>query len=127
MIFKEDRLCFVAHGKTWATSIVDSGRYESVTSRVSSGEFTYCGEGENPIYGGKKKPKDQKLIGGNLALVNNMIDRKPVRVIRRKDADTYVYKFKLMKMEDRRQYEPEWKRKTFFIAGLSFREANHGR
>ncbi|GMI87954.1 hypothetical protein HRI_002464700 [Hibiscus trionum] len=132
------------NGRTWATSIVDSGRYDSATtSRVSPNEFTYCGEGENPIFGGKKKAKvkDQKLVGGNLALMNNMVDRKPVRVIRkynhignandsgykfvyeglyrvtkywkeiRGDSGTYVYKFNLVKMEDHQQYDSEWKKK----------------
>ncbi|MBA0551131.1 hypothetical protein Golob_022027 [Gossypium lobatum] len=125
--------------KIWATSIVDSGRYDSCTRKVSSDEFTYCGEGENPSFCGFKKLKDQKLVGGNLALMNNMIDRKPVRVIRRfdnigntnesgykfvyeglyqvnhcwkeirMDSGKYVYKFNLVKLEDHLQYEPQWK------------------
>ncbi|KAK8522313.1 hypothetical protein V6N13_115289 [Hibiscus sabdariffa] len=135
------------NGRIWATSIVDSGRYDSTTStstgrRVSPNEFTYCGEGENHIFGGgKKKLKDQKLVGGNLALMNNMVDRKPVRVIRkynhignandsgykfvyeglyrvtkywkeiRGDSGTYVYKFKLVRMEDHQQYDSEWIKK----------------
>ncbi|KAK8568140.1 hypothetical protein V6N13_106076 [Hibiscus sabdariffa] len=71
-------------GRIWATSIVDSGRYDSATTNsASSYEMTYYGEGENPIFGVKKKIKlkDHKLVGGNLALMNNMVDRKPVRVI----------------------------------------------
>ncbi|MFQ6622929.1 hypothetical protein Gotur_002876 [Gossypium turneri] len=125
--------------KIWATSIVDSGRYDSCTRKVSSDEFTYCGEGENPSFCGFKKLKDQKLVGGNRALMNNMIDRKPVRVIRRfdnigntnesgykfvyeglyqvnrcwkeirMDSGKYVYKFNLVKLEDHLQYEPQWK------------------
>ncbi|KAK8698960.1 hypothetical protein V6N13_115060 [Hibiscus sabdariffa] len=132
-------------GRIWATSIVDSGRYDSATTNsASSDEITYCGEGENPVFGVKKKKKlkDQKLVGGNLALMNSMVDRKPVRVIRRynhsrnandsgykfiyeglyrvakywkeirADSGTCVYKFKLVRMEDHQQYDSEWKKKN---------------
>ncbi|KAK8668627.1 hypothetical protein V6N13_106075 [Hibiscus sabdariffa] len=73
-------------GRIWATSIVESGRYDSATTNsASSEEIPYCGECENLVFGVKKKKKvkDHKLVGGNLALMNNMVDRKPVRVIRR--------------------------------------------
>ncbi|KAK8567852.1 hypothetical protein V6N13_105799 [Hibiscus sabdariffa] len=131
-------------GKSWATSIVDSGRFDNV--RVSSKEFTYCGQGDNPSYGElNKKHKDQKLDGRNQALMNNMTDKKPVRVIRkyssivsanesgykfvyeglyqvigckkrRGDYGKYIYEFKLAKLEDDRQYDLRWK-----IAGRTHR------
>ncbi|KAE8719171.1 putative Hydroxyproline-rich glycoprotein family protein [Hibiscus syriacus] len=123
-------------GKTWATSIVDSGRFDN--ARVSSDEITYCGEGDNPCYGKRNKHKDQTLDGRNLALINNMNDKTPVRVIRkytsivgandsgykfvyeglyqvtgyekkRGEFGKYVYEFKLVKLEDCRQYDSKWK------------------
>ncbi|XP_022762091.1 YDG domain-containing protein At5g47160-like [Durio zibethinus] len=68
--------------KIMATSIVDSGRYENAVG-ITSDKLIYCGEGENPDIGGRKKPNDQKLVGGNLALKNSMDDKMPVRVIHR--------------------------------------------
>lgn len=64
--------------KTYATSIVNSGRYENVTK--SSDVFIYTGEGGNP-HVTNKKPRDQKMVMGNLALKNNIVDKLPVRVI----------------------------------------------
>ncbi|XP_027168340.1 histone-lysine N-methyltransferase, H3 lysine-9 specific SUVH5-like [Coffea eugenioides] len=64
--------------KTYAISIVNSGRYENVTK--SSDVFIYTGEGGNPNVT-NKKPRDQKMVMGNLALKNNMVDNFPVRVI----------------------------------------------
>ncbi|XVF00712.1 hypothetical protein REPUB_Repub04eG0025100 [Reevesia pubescens] len=70
------------NGKIVAISIVDSGRYENVAG-ITSGQLVYCGEGENLNLGRGKKPKDQKLVGGNLALKNSMDYKMPIRVIRR--------------------------------------------
>ncbi|KAK6254026.1 hypothetical protein QUC31_015746 [Theobroma cacao] len=76
------------NGKTLATSIVDSGRYENGVG-ITSDVLIYCGEGENPNLSRVRKPKDQKLVGGNLALKNSMDSKTPVRVIRRlTDIDT---------------------------------------
>ncbi|OMO88337.1 SRA-YDG domain-containing protein [Corchorus capsularis] len=63
-----------------ATSIVNSGRYDNVEG-ITPNTFTYCGEGENPNFG--RKPKDQKLAGGNLALKNSSVSKMPVKVIRK--------------------------------------------
>ncbi|XWS40326.1 hypothetical protein CRYUN_Cryun18bG0131100 [Craigia yunnanensis] len=79
------------NGKIMATSIVDSGRYKNVMG-ITADKLVYCGEGENPTIGKDKKPKDQKLVGGNLALKNNMDEKMPVRVIRRINND-HGYKF----------------------------------
>ncbi|GMI74404.1 hypothetical protein HRI_001109700 [Hibiscus trionum] len=80
------------NGKTLATSIVESGRYENVNG-VSSDRMVYCGEGENPNLSRGKKPKDQNLVRGNLALKNSMDEKMPVRVIRRSFNDGVDYKF----------------------------------
>ncbi|XVE94047.1 hypothetical protein REPUB_Repub01dG0246600 [Reevesia pubescens] len=81
------------NGKILATSIVDSGRYENDTG-ITSDKFVYCGEGENPDIGGGKILKDQKLLGGNLALKNSMDDKVPIRVIRRRfNNNDCAYKF----------------------------------
>ncbi|KAK2979569.1 hypothetical protein RJ640_016243 [Escallonia rubra] len=63
-----------------ATSVVESGQYAN--ERRSSDVLFYLGQGGNPAFG-DKKPKDQELVRGNLALKNNMVARIPVRVIRR--------------------------------------------
>lgn len=66
-------------GKILATSIVNSGRY---ANHVGSPDIlTYSGEGGNPRVE-CKKPKDQTLERGNLALKNSMEVRTHVRVIR---------------------------------------------
>ncbi|XWS55226.1 hypothetical protein CRYUN_Cryun10bG0156800 [Craigia yunnanensis] len=81
------------NGKIMATSIVDSGRYENVVG-ITSSKLVYSGEGENPNLSGGKKPKDQKLVGGNLALKNSMDEKIPVRVIRRRfNNNDCSYKF----------------------------------
>ncbi|KAK8530073.1 hypothetical protein V6N13_102953 [Hibiscus sabdariffa] len=80
----------LVNGKTLATSIVDSGRYENVEG-VSSDMMVYCGEGENPNFSCGRKPKDQKLARGNLALKNSMDEKMPVRVIRRAYNDGVEY------------------------------------
>ncbi|XP_016649673.1 PREDICTED: histone-lysine N-methyltransferase, H3 lysine-9 specific SUVH5-like [Prunus mume] len=66
-------------GKILATSIVNSGRY---ANHVASPDIlTYSGEGGNPRVD-PKKPKDQRLERGNLALKNSMEEGTHVRVIR---------------------------------------------
>ncbi|XP_058728275.1 histone-lysine N-methyltransferase, H3 lysine-9 specific SUVH5-like [Vicia villosa] len=63
-----------------ATSIVVTHRYDNV--RKSGGCLVYEGQGSNPnVRTRAAAPRDQKLEGGNLALRNSMIARKPVRVI----------------------------------------------
>ncbi|OMO61056.1 SRA-YDG domain-containing protein [Corchorus capsularis] len=69
------------NGQSLATSVVDSGRYDNVEGNALN-TFIYCGEGENPYFG-RKVPKDQKLVGGNLALRNNFVSKMPIRVIRK--------------------------------------------
>lgn len=66
-------------GKTLATSVVESGRYDNATE--SPDVMTYTGQGGNPMVT-KGKPKDQKPERGNLALMNSKEARTPVRVIR---------------------------------------------
>ncbi|XP_077244854.1 histone-lysine N-methyltransferase, H3 lysine-9 specific SUVH6-like isoform X2 [Tasmannia lanceolata] len=63
----------------FATSIVASGGYDD--DMGSSDVLIYSGQGGNPLTG-HKKPEDQKLERGNLALKNSMDAQKPVRVIR---------------------------------------------
>ncbi|BFG20845.1 hypothetical protein CerSpe_071190 [Prunus speciosa] len=66
-------------GKILATSIVNSGRY---ANHIASPDIlTYSGEGGNPRVD-PKKPKDQRLERGNLALKNSMEEGTHVRVIR---------------------------------------------
>ncbi|VFQ72774.1 unnamed protein product [Cuscuta campestris] len=65
--------------ETYAVSIVDSGRYEN--QQTSPNTFEYVGHGGNPRIDGKK-PKDQRMVSGNLALKNNRDKCLPVRVIR---------------------------------------------
>ncbi|KAL3513215.1 hypothetical protein ACH5RR_025932 [Cinchona calisaya] len=64
--------------KLFATCIVDSGRYKN--ERRTPDEFIYTGEGGNPRMT-KKKPEDQKLKHGNLALKTSMDAKLPVRVV----------------------------------------------
>ncbi|XVE67354.1 hypothetical protein DITRI_Ditri08aG0154000 [Diplodiscus trichospermus] len=81
------------NGKTIAISIVDSGRYENNATGIASDQLVYCGQGENPNIVRGKKPKDQKLAGGNLALKNSMDEKRPVRVIRRINKNGCGYRF----------------------------------
>lgn len=67
------------NGQTIATSIVDSGRYYN-NQEINADLFYYMGEGGNPEV--SNGLKDQTLDGGNLALVNSMVEDLPVRVIR---------------------------------------------
>ncbi|KAF8008798.1 hypothetical protein BT93_K2444 [Corymbia citriodora subsp. variegata] len=71
----------VRNGERYATSIVESGQYSS--SMESKDEVVYCGEGGNPVIGGRGCLRDQKLSGGNLALKNSFHSKNPVRFIRR--------------------------------------------
>lgn len=95
-------------GKIMASSIVESGRYGNIVW-INSDKLVYCGEG--------KKAKDQKLVGGNLALKNSMDEKMPVRVIRRfKDYDInngYNYKFVYLGLYRVTEY---WKEKGQFGA-----------
>ncbi|XP_043713298.1 YDG domain-containing protein At5g47150-like [Telopea speciosissima] len=65
-------------GKIIATSIVASGGYDNDSS--SPDVLVYSGQGSKPNKG-DKRPKDQKLEGGNLALKNSIDEKNVVRVI----------------------------------------------
>ncbi|XP_054811280.1 histone-lysine N-methyltransferase, H3 lysine-9 specific SUVH6-like [Prosopis cineraria] len=67
------------NGEHLATSIVSSGGYNDELD--NSGVLTYSGHGGN-VMCSKKKPEDQKLERGNLALKNSIKKKNPVRVIR---------------------------------------------
>jgi len=67
------------YGQILATSIVDSGRYAN--NMQSPDILIYSGQGGNSPFN-KKKPTDQVLERGNLALKNSNAARTPVRVIR---------------------------------------------
>ncbi|CAI9755646.1 unnamed protein product [Fraxinus pennsylvanica] len=62
-----------------ATSIVSSGVYFDDTEDADV--LKYSGEGGN-VVGKNKQPEDQKLVRGNLALMNSIAAKTPVRVIR---------------------------------------------
>nr|GMD00567.1 histone-lysine N-methyltransferase, H3 lysine-9 specific SUVH6-like [Ipomoea batatas] len=66
-------------GKNYATSIVNSGRYDNRS--ISPDSFIYVGHGGNPRIAGNV-PVDQKLKNGNLALKNSSDKGVPVRVTR---------------------------------------------
>ncbi|GER43556.1 histone-lysine N-methyltransferase [Striga asiatica] len=66
------------NGKKVATSIVNSGRYENKAK--TSDILIYSGQG-GLMNGGMKV--DQELKRGNVALVNSMDEKRPVRVIRK--------------------------------------------
>nr|GLL28079.1 histone-lysine N-methyltransferase, H3 lysine-9 specific SUVH6-like [Ipomoea trifida] len=66
-------------GKNYATSIVNSGRYDNRS--ISPDSFIYVGHGGNPRIAGSV-PVDQKLKNGNLALKNSSDKGVPVRVTR---------------------------------------------
>nr|GMC98413.1 histone-lysine N-methyltransferase, H3 lysine-9 specific SUVH6-like [Ipomoea batatas] len=66
-------------GKNYATSIVNSGRYDNRS--ISPDSFIYVGHGGNPRIAGNA-PVDQKLKNGNLALKNSSDKGVPVRVTR---------------------------------------------
>lgn len=61
-----------------AISIVSSGAYAN--DREDEDSLIYCGQGGN-VAGKDKKPEDQKLERGNLALKNSITTKNPVRVI----------------------------------------------
>lgn len=61
-----------------AISIVSSGGYAN--DREDEDSLIYCGQGGNAV-GKDKKPEDQKLERGNLALKNSITTKNPVRVI----------------------------------------------
>ncbi|KAI3458370.1 hypothetical protein Pfo_015033 [Paulownia fortunei] len=66
----------VLDGKKFATSVVDSGRYENKAKALDV--LIYSGQGGNPKFA--DNAVDQKLEKGNLALVNSMEMGYPVRV-----------------------------------------------
>lgn len=77
--------------KILATSIVASGGYTN--NLDNSDVLIYTGQGGNMMHS-DKKPEDQKLERGNLALKNSFDEKSPVRVIRgseSSDGRTYVY------------------------------------
>lgn len=75
--------------KTLATSIVAS---EDHTDDLdNSNVLIYSGQGGTAVYL-DKKPEDQKLENGNLALKNSMDEKNPVRVIR--GCDPYKRRFR---------------------------------
>ncbi|KAJ4828783.1 hypothetical protein Tsubulata_023762 [Turnera subulata] len=65
-----------------ATSIVATNRYENDLGSVDS--LTYIGQGSNSLFKAKQPSRDQTLTRGNLALMNSMEERTPVRVIRKR-------------------------------------------
>lgn len=67
-------------GKPYATSVVNSGRYENEAKEDNI--LIYYGQGGNPNV--SVSPADQKLTGGNLALMNSMEMGYPVRVIHKR-------------------------------------------
>ncbi|KAG6577657.1 Histone-lysine N-methyltransferase, H3 lysine-9 specific SUVH6, partial [Cucurbita argyrosperma subsp. sororia] len=77
--------------KILATSIVASGGYTN--NLDNSDVLIYTGQGGN-MMNSDKKPEDQKLERGNLALKNSFDEKSPVRVIRgyeSSDGKTYVF------------------------------------
>ncbi|XP_062098199.1 histone-lysine N-methyltransferase, H3 lysine-9 specific SUVH6-like [Humulus lupulus] len=80
--------CSKHGGKTIAASIVAS---EDHTDDLdNSNVLIYTGQGSS-VYS-VKKPEDQKLEGGNLALKNSMDEKTPIRVIR--GCDPYKRRFR---------------------------------
>lgn len=69
--------------KNLAISIVDSHRY--LNESRSSDMLIYSGQGGLGFLGRKSPPEDQKLERGNLALKNSMVEKTPIRVIRKFD------------------------------------------
>ncbi|XP_010495806.1 PREDICTED: LOW QUALITY PROTEIN: YDG domain-containing protein At5g47160-like [Camelina sativa] len=63
-----------------ATSI-NSSEGNDYDDRFVNGVMIYCGQGGNVKSRDQKTIKDQKLVGGNLALANNIKEKTPVRVI----------------------------------------------
>ncbi|KMZ64849.1 Histone-lysine N-methyltransferase [Zostera marina] len=63
-----------------AVCIVMSGQYEDDVD--DSHDVVYTGQGGNDGLGNKRQNGDQQMLRGNLALKNNMIFEKPVRVVR---------------------------------------------
>ncbi|PON48316.1 histone H3-K9 methyltransferase [Parasponia andersonii] len=81
---------FVKQGaKTLATSIVASEDHTDVLD--NSNILIYTGQGGTVMYS-DKKPEDQKLESGNLALKNSITAKNPIRVIR--GCDPYKRRFR---------------------------------
>ncbi|GFZ02051.1 SU(VAR)3-9 homolog 5 [Actinidia rufa] len=66
-------------GMAIALSVVASGAYDDDLDNPDV--LIYSGQGGN-LVGRAKKPEDQKLERGNLALKNSILTRNPVRVVR---------------------------------------------
>ncbi|KAG8390213.1 hypothetical protein BUALT_Bualt01G0060500 [Buddleja alternifolia] len=82
----------VHEGKKFATSVVNSGRYENKAKTVDI--LIYSGQGGRKGFGNKAEQVDQKLERGNLALANSMEREYPIRVIHKchdKEGSSYVY------------------------------------
>ncbi|KAK7279059.1 hypothetical protein RJT34_24103 [Clitoria ternatea] len=80
---------FVGTGrKSLATSIVVTERYDN--AKISQDSLVYMGQGGNPNVKSNVVVRDQKLIGGNLALKNSMDAKSPVRVVL-KVSGSFVY------------------------------------
>ncbi|CAN0921161.1 Histone-lysine N-methyltransferase, H3 lysine-9 specific SUVH3 [Linum grandiflorum] len=72
------------NGNSLATCVVATGRYLDNEMGLKD-SLLYSGEGGNPIVSnGVGDVRDQKLEGGNYALWNSMMNKIPVRVIRKK-------------------------------------------
>ncbi|GER55903.1 histone-lysine n-methyltransferase [Striga asiatica] len=78
-------------GKKYAVSVVNSGKYEK-TSKTPNDVFVYTGQGGNPKI--IDNSSDQKLEKGNLAMMNSMSARYPVRVTHKRKSreGPYVYR-----------------------------------
>ncbi|KAJ4848065.1 hypothetical protein Tsubulata_048777 [Turnera subulata] len=77
-------------GSILATSIVATKRYGD--DMKSPDSLTYLGHGGNLLFKTKQPARDQTLDRGNLALLNSMRARTPVRVIRKNgDKSTFFY------------------------------------
>ncbi|CAN8245748.1 unnamed protein product [Cochlearia groenlandica] len=98
-----------------ATSIVASEGYGYV-DKFDSNVVIYTGEGGNVI-SKEKETEDQKLEKGNLALVNSMRQKRPVRVIRgeeRLDRKGKRYVYAGLYMVEKYWLEKEARGKTVY-------------
>eukprot|EP00210_Caulerpa_lentillifera_P000801 g775.t1 len=73
---------------TLAISICVAGGYEDDADNGT--EMMFTGQGGNDFHGNRRQIADQKLVRGNLAMLNNAKYGVPVRVIK-KNADQYIY------------------------------------
>lgn len=84
-------------GTPYATSVVDSGRYENMAKEDDI--LIYSGQGGNPNV--SAGASDQKLERGNLALSNSMKMGFPVRVIHKRKC---MMESKTLGINDKREY-----------------------